>query len=482
MVSFIFTTHNMSTPKNIFSHWPPVSKQEWLDQIRKDLKGADFNEALVSAYSNIPVQPIYTKEDIPESEQFGDDDFEEIMEFEEEGQAITWSVCRELNFNGESDIYSLGDAEINNGAMCIRISGDVALFLKQFRMVRPEANHFTLSINNDLSESEIVSTYRDLINNISGHQLYITAIEFDPIGYWMKTGTMQDKVSSFNHLADLYFKLSPKLHDCKLFHVDTSITAEAGADIVQQLAYSLAIAVEYISALSKRNIPVEEIFQLMHFRMSIGSEYFFEIAKLQAFQRLWINLLTAYIPDTDYMAPAYIHAVVTQTNITAEDAHTNLLRTTTEAMSAILGGCEVLSILPYDLHSKTKDENAERLALNIQHLLRYESYLDQYRNMADGAYYIESLTTTIAEDAWNYFVQIQNSGGFITNLESGKIQQAIRNSREKIQDAFASDKITLVGVNVFENNNETIEAEEEVLSKNTNTSFEPITPFHLKKK
>ncbi|HET8963516.1 MAG TPA: methylmalonyl-CoA mutase family protein [Chitinophagales bacterium] len=472
----------MSTPKNIFSHWPPVNKQEWLEQIRKDLKGADFNDALVSAYSNIAVQPIYTKEDIPESEQFGDDDFEEIMEFEDEGQAITWSVCRELNFNAESDIYTLGDAEINNGAMCIRISGDVPLFLKQFRMVRPEANHFTLSINNDLSESEIVSNYRDLINNISGHQLYLTAIEFDPISYWMKTGTMQDKVASFNHLADLYFKLSPKLHDCKLFHVDTSITTEAGADIVQQLAYSLAIAVEYISALSKRNIPVEEIFQLMHFRMSIGSEYFFEIAKLQAFQRLWINLLTAYIPDTDYMAPAYIHAVVTQTNITAEDAHTNLLRTTTEAMSAILGGCEVLSILPYDLHRKTKDENAERLALNIQHLLRYESYLDQYRNMADGAYYIESLTTTIAEDAWNYFVQIQNSGGFIANLESGKIQQAIRNSREKIQDAFASEKIKLVGVNVFEINNETIEAAEEVISKNTNTSFEPITPFHFKKK
>lgn len=430
----------MSTPKNIFSHWPPVSKQEWLEQIRKDLKGADFNKALVSEYSNIPVQPIYTKEDIPESEQFGDDDFEDMMEFEEEGQAITWSVCRELNFNSESDIYSLGDAEINNGAMCIRISGDVALFLKHFRMVRPDATHFTLSINNDLSESEIVSQYRDLINNISGHQLFITAIEFNPIGYWMKTGTMQEKESSFNHLADLYFKLSPKLHDCKLFHVDATITAEAGADIIQQLGYALAMAVEYISALSKRNVPIEEIFPLMHFRMSIGGEYFFEIAKLQAFQRLWINLLTAYIPDTDYIAPAYIHAVVTQTNITAEDAHTNLLRNTTEAMSAILGGCEVLSILPYDLHCKTKDENAERLALNIQHLLRYESYLDKYKNMADGAYYLESLTTTIAEDAWNYFVEIQNSGGFIFNLESGNIQQAIRKSREQKQAAFDSEK------------------------------------------
>lgn len=481
MVCFIFTTHNMSTGNNIFSQWPPTDKQQWLEQVRKDLKGADFNKTLVSEYGGIRVEPVYTQSDIPESEPFEDSDFEEMLDFEDEDtHAITWSICRELTFAADTDIYTLGDPERNNGAMCMRISGDIPLFLRQFRLVRPDANHFTLHIDSDLAEHEIVVQYRDLINNIGGHQIYITAIEFDPIGYWLKKGVVQNREASFNNLAELYVKLSPRLHDCKLFHIDCSILAEAGAGIIQQLAYGLSIAAEYISGLAKRNVPVEEIFQLMHFRVSVGSEYFFEIAKLRALRRLWINLLKAYIPDMDYVFPAYIHAVVTQTNIAAEDPHTNILRATTEAMSAVLGGCETLSILPYDLHCQPKDPNAGRLALNIQHILRYESNLDACRDMAEGAYYIEALTTAIAESAWEYFTEIQGKGGFIALMHAGKIQEDIRTNREKTEADFAEGSLKLIGVNAFINTAAPIQRDEAPVAPGNPVSFEPLTPFYFK--
>ena len=478
---YLYTVH-MGGENNVFGKWPAISKEQWLEQIRRDLKGADFNEKLVSVFEGIRIQPVYTEADVPPTVESGETDFDADFEWEEEGTPITWSVCREMDFNKDSDIYTLGDPDRNNGAMCVRISGDVPFFLQQFRLVRPAANHFTLHVDNDLSSPEIVNQYRDLINNLSGHQLYVTAIEFDPIGYWMKTGAIPNRDTSFNHLADLFIKLAPKLHDCKLFHVDATITAEAGADITDQLAYTLAIATEYIEALLRRNIPLEEIIPLFHFRMSVGSNYFFEIAKLQAFQRLWINLVKAFDPDADFIMPAYIHAVVTQTNIAAEDRHTNLLRSTTEAMSAILGGCEVLSVLPFDLHHTIKDENAERLALNMQHLLRYESSFDQYRNIAEGAYYLESITTAIAEKAWNSFTQLQTDGGFISNLQNGNISKAIHNSRLQKEHMFENKNIEMVGVNIFQNAEEHVASTENIQPLNSETQFAPILPFYFNNK
>lgn len=472
----------MHSKENISGQWPPVSKEEWLQQIRKDLRGDDFNTKLVSETDGIAVQPVYTNEDIPPSEIFGDDDFAEMELEEEEGQLLSWSVCREVVFHTHSDIYDLADTEKNNGAMCMHISGDIIALLQQLRLIRPAANHFMLHIDSDLADAELVTEYRNRISNLGGHQLLITSLEFDPIGYWMRNGSIRDQDASFNHLADLFFKLSPILHDCKIIHVDATISAEAGADSAQQLAHALAIAQEYISALIKRNVPFEEIFALFNFRFSIGSKYFFEIAKLKAFRRLWINLIKAYMPDTDYIPAPHIHAIVTQVNIAAEDSHTNVLRTTTEAMSAIVGGCEVLSVLPYDLHAQEKDENAERLALNVQHILRYESYFDAYHNVAEGAYFIESLTTELAENAWKYFGEITEAGGFIHCLQQGTIQEAIRSIREKIIADVHSEKTILIGVNKYAPADKHISETPQEKIRLEETQFEPVTSFYIRRK
>lgn len=468
----------MDSENKIFDNWTSVSKTEWLAQMQVDLKGESFDEKLVSTCNEIKVFPAYTAEDLTETITDNTDDFEEEDFDTDDAQLMTWSVCREIIYNTNSDIYSLADANLNHGALCVRVSGDIKSFLQQFRLVRPEANHFIISVDDDLSDHESVSLYRNLITNIGGHQLLISAIEFDPIGYWMKTGNISNKVYSFQHLAELYFKLTPVLHDCKILHVDASIAAEAGANISQQLAYALAITSQYLSEMDKRNVPVEELIQLFNFRFSVQSEFFFEIAKMRAFKRLWINLVKAFVPDVMYIPKPHIHAVTSKINLTNTDGYNNLLRSTSEAMSAILGGCDILSVYPYNANTMQQDETAERLALNIQHLLRYESGFDAYSQMADGAYYIESLTTTIAEKAWKHFQQIADAGGFVSCLENGIIQNEIISAREKLINDFNSGKNKIIGVNIFREKEIPFESISIPISQNS-TAFPPILPFQL---
>lgn len=468
----------MDSENKLFSNWPAVSKNEWIAQMQIDLKGNSFEEKLISEYSNIKVYPAYTAGDLPgtvtdASDEFNEEDFEA-----DDAQLMTWSVCREIIYHTDTDIYSLADAELNHGALCVRVSGDVKSFLQQFRLVRPEANHFIISVDDDLSDHDSVILYRNLINNIGGHQLLISAIEFDPIGFWMKSGSISNKENSFQHLAEIYFRLSPVLHDCKIILVDASIAAEAGANIIQQLAYALSIAEQYLIEMNKRNVPLDDFIQLFNFRFSVQSEYFFEIAKLRAFKRLWINLIKGFIPEATFIPEPHIHAVTSKVNLTSIDNYNNMLRATTEAMSAVLGGCQILSVNTFSANTDQNDDKAERLALNIQHMLRYESGFDAYSQMADGSYYIESLTTTIAEKAWNHFQQISSAGGFVACLEKGIIQNEINITCQKIIDAFNLGENKIIGVNIFRNNEDEFKKIQHQTNKNS-TAFPPVLPFQL---
>ncbi|MFN3939277.1 MAG: methylmalonyl-CoA mutase family protein, partial [Chitinophagales bacterium] len=183
-------------------------------------------------------------------------------------------------------------------------------------------------------------------------------------------------------------------------------------------------------------------------------------------------------PDTEYIPEPHIHAITSKINLTNTDSYNNLLRTTTEAMSAILGGCDILSIHPYDANAEHPDSKAERLALNIQHLLRYESGFDAYRQIADGAYYIESLTTTIAEKAWKHFLEITEAGGFVVCLEKGIISNEIYSAREKVIRAFNSGKNKIIGVNAYGKKSEELENKPYAIPE-ASTPIRPIVPFRL---
>ena len=260
----------------------------------------------------------------------------------------------------------------------------------------------------------------------------------DPIGQLASQGNWFSNLDTdFAHLNEI------ALNNSSFLSVGGSLYQNAGANIVQQLAYTLAHLNEYFN-----RIPV--IKNAITIEIAVGTNYFFEIAKLRALRLLFKTLAAAY----NHQLECHIIAVPTKRNKTIYDYNVNMLRTTTECMSAILGGANAVSNLPYDAIYHKNNEFGDRIARNQLLVLKNESYFDKVNNPADGAYYIEELTKQLAEKSLSLFKEIENAGGFITQLIEGTIQRKIKESAQKEQDLFEAGKEILLGTNKYPNKND----------------------------
>ena len=256
--------------------------------------------------------------------------------------------------------------------------------------------------------------------------------------------------------------------------VDLTNYHNAGANTVQQLAYALAHVNEYFNEFTDHLKT-----QTITFKVAVGSNYFFEIAKLRALRLVFATLAEAYeLPQNCHML-----TVSALRNKTLYDYNTNLLRTSTESMSAVLGGADSICNLAYDaIYHKTNDFG-QRIARNQLLILKHESYFDQVANAADGTYYIEDLTNQFAENALSLFKEIETGGGFITQLVEGKIQKKIKESAAKEQEAFNSGSKKVIGSNVFQNRADQMKSELEIFPflkvKPRKTLIEPVIPRRL---
>jgi methylmalonyl-CoA mutase len=212
----------------------------------------------------------------------------------------------------------------------------------------------------------------------------------------------------------------------------------------------MASASEYLALLTDANLSQNEAADTLNFNFSVGSNYFLEIAKFRAARLLWKNLIEAYGGDADQQK-AYIHGETSRWNKTLYDPYTNMLRTSTEGMSAAIAGCDSLTVLPFDEHFRQPDNFSQRIARNQQLILREESYLDKVEDPAAGSYYIEQLTNQIAEKAWNSFQEIENEGGLFDAIENGTVQSAIQQSQQQRNQAIAKRGRTFVGTNQYTN-------------------------------
>ena len=204
---------------------------------------------------------------------------------------------------------------------------------------------------------------------------------------------------------------------------------------------------EYFNFLSENKLeaPAQVIFQV-----AIGSNYFFEIAKLRALRKLFKTLTEAY----NFTTTCRILATPSKRNKTLYDYNLNMLRTTTECMSAILGGADLVCNMPYDVLFHKSNYFGERIARNQLLILKEESYFKFDKNPTEGAYYIESLQQQMAENALLILKEIEKGGGFINQLMKGKIQKKIQESAHKEQTLFDADTLILVGTNKYQNIND----------------------------
>jgi methylmalonyl-CoA mutase len=234
--------------------------------------------------------------------------------------------------------------------------------------------------------------------------------------------------------------LSAATTNISLINIDGGLYQNAGANMVQQIAYNLAHANEYFNRIKTIDKPIV-------FEVSVGTNYFFEIAKLRALRLLFKQIAKEYNHNHD----CHLLVSPSKRNKTIYDYNVNMLRTTTECMSAILGGANAIANLPYDALYHKDNEFGDRIARNQLLVLKNESYFDKVNNPADGSYYIESLTHQLAEKALTLFKDIEANGGFLKQLNEGIIKRKIQESADKEQELFDSGKEILLGTNKYPN-------------------------------
>lgn len=405
--------------KTLFKEFDSVSAKQWKQKIQFDLKGADYNDTLVwNTNEDIAVKPFYHS-----------DDFKELPPTSNT-KATSWKICETI-FVADVEKSNLKAINaLNKGTNSIKFiipSKDISIesLLKNIHLTSTEI-HFELQFLSPNFVTELIKTSTE-------KNFYINV---DVIGNLARTGNW------FNNLNDDFSKFETIVKQTNSFSIDISLYQNAGANIVQQLAYALAHANEYLNHLKNTDVIKNTIFNV-----SIGTNYFFEIAKLRALRLLWETLASEYQINTN----CHIFATPTKRNKTIYDYNTNMLRTTTECMSAILGGANTINNLPYDAIFHKNNEFGDRIARNQLLILKHESYFNKVNNPTDGAYYIESLTNQLAEKALTLFKNIESNGGFLKQLKIGTIQRKIKEHATKEQNQFNSGKEILLGTNKHPN-------------------------------
>ncbi len=286
------------------------------------------------------------------------------------------------------------------------------------------------------------------------------SITFDPLGTLASTGNFStDMFTDFSGQLESLEFVEENLPLFRVIHVGGNLVHDAGASVTQALAFILAQGNEYLAQLIELGTEPEKILPHMQFQFSVGSSYFMEIAKLRAARMLWSRIIEAWSEKAALKHAMFIHTNTSSWNQTVYDPYVNILRGTTESMSAVIGGTDSLTVRPYDAPFRLPDAFSNRIARNTQVVLKEESYLDKVIDPGAGSYYIEKLTATLMEGAWELFLQVEEKGGFHKSLIDGFIQNAVRESVESRMKNLATRKDILVGTNQYPNLQEKMSSE-----------------------
>ena len=276
------------------------------------------------------------------------------------------------------------------------------------------------------------------------------SIGADPVAEALAAGTPFDIGRLYDDLAALTAWADQLASPVKTLAASGARWHDAGANAVEELAWTLASAVQTLRAMEARGLPPAQAAARFLLGFAVGPRFLVEIAKLRAARLLW-----ARVPEACGCAVAagsvFLLARTAMANLSAIDPHTNILRTTTEALSAVLGGCDGLTVLPYDRPLGLPSERARRVARNTHLILREESRFDRVIDAAGGAWALESLTSELAEKAWRLFRDVESEGGLCCLLETGRPQARVAEAAEGRRKAIASRREILVGVNQYPN-------------------------------
>ena len=443
--------------EKLFSDFTAPTRQEWIDKINVDLKGADYQKKMVwRTNEGFNMEPFYRKEDLEGMTQ--------INSLPGQFPYLRGNKKDNNQWNVRQNIKAADPKEANAKALDILNKGVTSL---GFKIPAKELDAAYLDTLLEGIQAEAVELN---FSTCQGHTLklaqlladYFTrkgydadklvgSINFDPIEKILTKG--KNTTALLENIPEIVKAMSAFPH-YRCIGVNADTLCNNGAYVYQELGYALAWGNEYLNQMTEAGIPADQAAKSIKFNLGIGGVYFMEIAKFRAARMLWAHIVKKYNPQCDCACKMYVNATTTTYNMTIFDSYVNMLRSQTETMSAALANVDAIVVTPFDAPYETPTEFAERIARNQQLLLQEESHFDKIVDVAGGSYFIEKLTQSLAEEAWKLFLAIEEEGGFLAAAEAGTIQNTINETNATRHSNAGKRKEFLLGTNQFPNFNE----------------------------
>ena len=441
--------------EKLFDQFPPVTTEEWKAKVEADLKGVPFEKKLVwRTDEGFNVQPMYRAEDIADLKTT--DSLPGEYPFVRGTKDNNNWLCRqeiiaETNEKANEIALDVVTKGVNSLGFTVSEPSEEAIetLLKGINIAEVELN-FNCCPSKALKLAEALVAY---LKKHNAEKSFKGSIDFNPARPALRHGAQIPATAVED--AKRIIEIVKDVPELRVIAVGSVMFNTAGAYIYQELGYALAWGAEWLTKLTDAGVDVDTAAERIKFNMGISSNYFMELAKFRAARMLWAQIVKMYQPKSDDACKMVVHAATSKFNQTLYDAHVNLLRSQTEAMSAALAGVDSITVVPFDTPYKTPDAFSERIARNQQFLLKEESHLDKVVDPAGGSYYVETLTVSIAQEAWKLFLDVQEKGGFFNLANEGEIQKAVNESNKKRHANVARRKEILLGTNQFPNFNET---------------------------
>ena len=443
--------------EKLFSDFAPTSTEQWMEKVTADLKGADFEKKLVwKTNEGFKVKPFYRMEDLEglKTTEALPGEFPYLRGTKKDNNE--WLVRQEIKVECPKEANAKALDILNKGidSLAFRVKAKelnaeyIETLLEGICAECVELNFYTC-------QGHVVELADILVAYFQKKGYDLTKLQ-GSIGYdfFDKMLAKGKEKGDMSATAKALIEATAALPKYRVLNVTALTLNNAGAYIYQELGYALAWGNEYMNQLTAAGLPAALVAKKIKFNFGISSNYFLEIAKFRAARMLWANIVASYDSEDRCAAKMRVHAETSTFNLTLFDAHVNLLRTQTEAMSAALGGVDSMTVTPFDKTYDAPNEFSERMARNQQLLLKEESHFDKVIDPAAGSYYIENLTVSIAKQAWELFLAVEEAGGFYAAVKAGTVQAAVNESNKTRHKAVAQRREVLLGTNQFPNFNE----------------------------
>jgi methylmalonyl-CoA mutase len=457
--------------------FPKPSYEEWKTVVEAGLKGKTIDKLQTHTYEGVTLHPLYTQESVGH--------YWELPGFPPYTRGILatgyltqpWLACQPISAATAEEANEKLKSVLNRGQNTITYSVDLLANGANLPKLLKDLPLASLPFFIDLKgmQKEWFPECKAIEGPVTG------VLAEDPIAEWVVTGQMPEDTEAFfvdwAKTIGAYETVSP---DLKTILIKTSVFHNGGAHAVQELAYALAVAVQYLLQGQKQGLSIESIASKMVFSFSIDSHYFMNIAKLRAARRLWGGLSAAFHTNREHFK-MHIHAVTSEVTETLYDPYVNILRTTNQAFAAAIGGIQYMQIHPFNHATREWDDFSERIARNIHLILQEETQITRVMDPAGGSFYVEQLTDELADLAWQKFLEVDDAGGILESLKQGTIQAEITEVFNKKVQNVALRKERIIGTNVYPNPTDEVNVttKDNIDSYSKINESKSITPIRL---